>query len=151
MKHVTFRSARAGFSLVEVLVAITIMVVLSSVVGVVFLREPGRARQAAARAQIERFQLALQMYANDNGMLPTERQGLEALVRQPEIAPFPPNYPERGGYLDTTRLPLDPWGNPFDYRVPGRDGQPYEIISYGRDGLPGGEGEDAEISSARLH
>lgn len=137
-----------GFSLVELLVAISIMVILSGVVGVVFLREPGRARQAAARAQIERFRVALQLYANDNGMLPTERQGLDALVRKPTVPPVPLNYPEWGGYLDARDIPLDPWGNPYDYRVPGRGGEPYEIISYGRDGQPGGDGEDAEISSA---
>ncbi len=143
-------SRRSAFSLVELLVAVAIMMILSTVVGVVLLREPGKARVAAARTQIERFRVALQMYVNDNGMLPTEAQGLEALVRKPGIPPIPPNYPAHGGYLDAHEVPPDPWGNPYDYRVPGRGGEPYEIISYGADGAPGGEGEDAEISSSRL-
>lgn len=142
------RCGQHGFSLIELLVAISIMVVLSGVVGVFFLREPGRARQAAAAAQIERLRVALQMYYNDNGMFPSERQGLQALVDKPVTPPAPANYPEQGGYLDARRVPPDPWGNPYAYLVPGRAGEPFEIISYGRDGQPGGEGEDAEISSS---
>lgn len=139
-----------GFSLIELLVAVSIMLILGAVVGVTLIREPGKARRAAARAQIERVRLALQMYANDNGFLPTERQGLDALVGKPSIPPVPRAYPERGGYLDAPAVPPDPWGNPYIYLAPGTRGERFEIISYGADGLPGGEGEAADISSSEM-
>ena len=82
----------------------------------------------------------------DNGRYPTGQQGLEALCRKPTTAPIPPAY-EEGGYLKKPGIPRDEWGNAFVYMVPGPDGTPYEILSYGSDGEPGGEGEAADISS----
>jgi general secretion pathway protein G len=138
---------RNGFSLIELLVAITIMVILAGVVGLNLMREPGRARMARARAEIGLLKTALQMYLNDNRSLPTPRQGLQALVRKPDVEPIPVAYPA-GGYLDRPALPRDPWDNDYLYFVPGRHGERFEVVSYGGDGQAGGNGEDADLSSS---
>ncbi len=104
---------------------------------------------AAARAQLEQFRLALQLYHMDNGRYPTQRQGLQALVEPSAIEPRPRRFPE-GGYLDRPDVPLDPWGNPYVYLIPGSRGEPFEVRSYGRDGEPGGSGDDADLSSSSL-
>ncbi|HMP74145.1 MAG TPA: type II secretion system major pseudopilin GspG [Kiritimatiellia bacterium] len=142
-------SKRAGFTLVELLVAIAILSILVGIVAVNVLNQPSEAKVAAAKAQIRTLKMAVQMYKTDNGYLPTMNQGLEALVTAPTTPPTPRNF-RAGGYLDSRRLPLDPWNNPYIYLVPGSHGQPFEIISYGRDGQPGGEGDAADISSADL-
>jgi general secretion pathway protein G len=85
----------------------------------------------------------LDLYRLDNFKYPTTEQGLQALVKQP-ADPTITNYPPHG-YLST--LPKDPWGNPYVYASPGADGREYEIMSFGRDGKPGGEGPDADILS----
>ncbi len=147
MKNRTRR--RTGFTLIELLVAITILVILAGVVGLNLMHEPGRARAARARAELGLFKTALQMYLNDNRTLPTPRQGLQALVSKPALEPVPETYPP-GGYLDRTTLPRDPWGNDYAYLVPGRRGERFEIVCYGADGQPGGEAEDADLSSSEL-
>jgi len=142
--------ARSGFTLLEILVVVMIITILATIVGVNVVREPGRARAAAARAQIgATFSTALSLYRMDNGFYPTQEQGLDALCRKPDTAPVPPRYRE-GGYLEKRKLPLDPWGRAYVYLVPGRDDAPYEILSYGSDGEPGGEDEAADISGADL-
>lgn len=139
----------AGFSFIEVLVTILIISILAGIVGVSVLRRPGEARVAAARMQIRSFKQALQMYRMDHTAYPTQAQGLEALCQRPERPPIPENYPEEG-YLDSRKVPLDPWNHPYIYIVPGADNTPYAIISYGADGEPGGTDEAADISSADL-
>jgi len=143
------RTRRGGFTLLEILVVVLIISVLAAIVGVNVAQEPGRARVAAAEAQIGTFRTALQLYRMDNGRLPTLRQGLAALCRKPRTPPVPSAYRE-GGYLDTRNLPRDPWGHPYVYLVPGPDGAPFDIVSYGADGEPGGEGEAADIRSAEM-
>ncbi len=138
-----------GFTLLELLVVVVIITILATIVGVKVAQRPAQARVAAAKAQIANFRTALQMYRMDNGRLPTVEQGLKALCQKPAIAPVPERYPE-GGYLESRKVPLDPWGREYVYIVPGPDGEPYEIISYGADGEPGGDGEAADISSAAL-
>ncbi|MGQ9661654.1 MAG: type II secretion system major pseudopilin GspG [Kiritimatiellia bacterium] len=140
---------KEGFTLLEILVVVLIITVLATIVGVAVAKRPGEARVAAAKAQIKIFKTALNLYRMEQGMLPTQQQGLRALCRKPEVAPFPPRYPE-GGYLDSREVPLDPWGREYVYMAPARDGSAYEILSYGADGQPGGEGENADISSADL-
>ncbi len=137
---------RRAFTLVEVLVVLVILSILAGVVTLNLVGQAGRARVTGARLQIRVLDDAVKAYRLDHGAIPTQDQGLEALVRPPTRPPIPRTYPE-GGYLDAREIPLDPWGNPYLYFVPGRDGAPYEIVSYGRDGQPGGTGEDAEISS----
>ncbi len=139
----------SGFTLVELLVVIAIITILAGVVTVSLVHKPAEARVAAAKLQIKQLQTALNIYRTEQGRFPTQEQGLDALVRIPDREPIPRNYP-RDGYLDGTRLPLDPWGNPFIYLTPGRAGESYEIISYGSDGEPGGNDDATDISSSAL-
>jgi len=140
---------RTGFTLLEILVVVLIITILATVVGVNVARRPQEARFAAATAQIRTFKTALQLYRMEQGCLPTQEQGLSALCVEPVVRPMPENYPEEG-YLGSRNLPRDPWKNDYVYLVPGSDGEPYEILSYGADGEPGGEGEQADISSLDL-
>ncbi len=137
---------QAGFTLLEILVVVMIITILATIVGVQVAKEPARARVAKARTQVGSIRTALQMYRMDNGSLPTQEQGLSALCEAPTLPPAPASYrPE--GYLDSRKPPLDPWGNEYVYLVPGADGAPYEILTYGADGEEGGEGENADLSS----
>ena len=142
-------NGRSAFSFSELLVVILIISVLATTVGVVVRHLPAKARVAKARDEIGRFKTALEMYYTDNGNYPTLEQGLGALCAIPTISPIPRNYPE-GGYLDSLNVPVDPWQNEYAYFIPGREGKAYEIVSYGGDGQPGGDGEDADISSLEL-
>ena len=140
---------RRGFTLVEMMVVLTIIVMLVGIVSVNVVRFQARARTDGARIQLRQLQQALRLFYTDHGRYPTEAQGLEALVRRPDRPPVPSDYPE-DGYLDSREVPRDPWGRPYLYVAPGRDGAPFEILTYGRDGRPGGTGEDAEISTRDL-
>ncbi len=141
--------AKGGFTLVEVLVVLLILMTLAGVVTVNVVRHRGESQVKAARIQIRQLQTALQTYRLEQNRYPTRRQGLDALVEKPGSPPVPSDYPP-GGYLESDEVPLDPWGNPYIYLQPARNGQPYEIISYGQDGEPGGTGEAADISSTDL-
>lgn len=143
------RVGECGFTLLEILVVVLIITILATIVGVRVANRPDEARVAAARAQIAGLKTALRLYRMDNGRLPTQQQGLHALCERPQVEPRPRAYRE-DGYLDSHRVPDDPWGKPYVYLVPGRLGDPFEIISYGADGEPGGEGVEADISSADL-
>ncbi|HUX73906.1 MAG TPA: type II secretion system major pseudopilin GspG [Steroidobacteraceae bacterium] len=135
-----------GFTLIEIMVVVVILAVLGALVVPRVLENVDKARVARAASDIRGIETALDMYRLDNFKYPTTEQGLEALVKQPPD-PTLTNY-RTGGYLRT--LPKDPWGNPYLYASPGPDGQDYEITSYGRDGKPGGEGYDADITSSSL-
>ncbi len=141
------RAARAGFTLMEILVVLIIITVLAGIVGVNVMRHPGQARVAAAAAQVQNLKNAVKLYYAEQHNYPTQAQGLDALVAKPTTDPIPANYPQ-DGYLDTLVLPRDPWGHEFVYLIPGRHGESFEIISYGADGEPGGEGDNADISSS---
>ncbi len=143
------RKRRRGFTFLEILIAMLIVSILSGAVGLSLYRHVRRAKVEAARTQIRTFMAALQIYRVEQGGLPSQAQGLEALCRAPTIPPVPRAYPEEG-YLESRNLPLDPWGRPYVYLVPGRNNEPFEVISYGSDGEPGGTGEAADISSASL-
>lgn len=139
---------QSGFSLVEILIAISIMVLLGTIVGIALNDLPTKGRYDAAKIQVNSLKTAIQHYSLDNGMPPTQKQGLEALVTKPTDAPIPTDY-RPDGYLDSREVPLDPWGNDYAYLVPGSNGEPFEIICYGADGEVGGEGYDADISSTK--
>lgn len=143
------KASRGGFTFLEVIIAMLIISILSGVVGLSLYRHVRKAKVEAARTQIKTFQTALQLYRTEQSVLPTEEQGLEALCARPAAPPVPESYPPEG-YLESRRLPSDPWGNPYVYLAPGRSGDPFEIISYGSDGQPGGEDEAADLSSADL-
>ena len=143
------RPSQAGFTLIEILVVVMIITLLASIVAVNVLRKPGEARISTAKMQIRQLQTAIQLYRSEQGLQPSQEQGLEALVAKPTTEPIPQRYPQEG-YLESRRVPKDPWGNEYIYVVPGRSGEEFEIISYGSDGEPEGEGEAADISSASL-
>ncbi|NKB23830.1 MAG: type II secretion system protein GspG [Kiritimatiellae bacterium] len=140
-------SAKSAFTLIEILVVISIMIILVGIVGINVLNKPGEARVTAAKAQIEIFKTALQIYYTEQGRYPSQEQGLEALIEKPTRGPVTSHYP-KGGYLDTRTLPLDPWDHEYVYLIPGRQGERIEIISYGNDGEPGGTEWAADISSS---
>ena len=140
---------KSGFSLVELLVAVTIMLVLAGTVAVNLMKEPGKARVARAKSDIATLKTAVRLYESDNFAIPTQRQGLEALVAKPTSEPLPRNW-RAGGYIDRADLPRDPWGNGYLYFAPGRNGEAFEILSYGSDAQPGGEGDASDISSSAL-
>jgi len=142
------KKGRNGFSLIELLIAITILVILGSVVGMNLIDQPQRARHGSARVQLETFKTALHLYISDNGIPPTQRQGLLALVEKPTIEPIPANYPPNG-YLDSRTLPKDPWGNDYVYIIPGRNGELFEVICYGADGEEGGDGYNADLTTSK--
>jgi general secretion pathway protein G len=136
---------RAGFTLLEILVVITVIAILAALVSPQVFRNVGDAKASAAKAQIEILTLALDAYRLDNDTYPTTAQGLEALVRQPEVAPLPRNW--RGPYL-RRGVPTDPWGRAYVYRSPGvQDTLGFDLASQGRDGVDGGGGEDADLTS----
>jgi general secretion pathway protein G len=136
----------AAFTLIEMIVVIVIIAVLAGLVGPRLFRNVGKAKISAARAQIDLLGLALDSYRLDNDIYPTTEQGIEALVWEPEIVPFPRNWD--GPYLKKLEVPLDPWDNPYIYVSPG-DVNPggYDLYTLGRDGEEGGVDEDQDIFS----
>ena len=134
----------SGWTFVETLVVIAIVLILSGTVGSIAVVYLAQAREAAARSQIETFTLALNAYLFDNGSYPTQTQGLEALWRRPDEDPVPACW--RGPYLQRP-VPADPWGRRYEYTVPGPDGLPFGIRSFGSDGIEGGDGNQKDISS----
>lgn len=139
----TRRGGQAGFTLLELMVVIVILGLLAALVVPKLIGQSEKAKQTAAHVQIRSLEQALQLFKLDNGFYPTTEQGLTALVTAPEVGRIPKNY-RKGGYID--RIPNDPWGSPYVYLSPGAHGD-YDISSYGADGMPGGEGENADINS----
>jgi general secretion pathway protein G len=140
------RNRHSGFTLIEIMVVVVILAVLGALVVPKVLENVDKARVSRAQSDIRAIETALDLYRLDNFKYPTTEQGLQALVTQP-VDPTITNY-RSGGYLPT--LPKDPWNNPYQYVSPGADGRDYDITSYGRDGKPGGEGYDADISTTTL-
>ncbi len=139
------RGRRTGFTLIELLVVIAIIAVLAAVVAPSVFHNVGDAKQSAARSQIELFATALNQYRLDNDVYPTSDQGLAALRTLPSGGDTPRNW--RGPYLSRV-VPIDPWGRAFVYVSPGVENpQSYDLYSLGRDGKPGGAGEDADVTS----
>jgi general secretion pathway protein G len=134
-----------GFTLIELLVVITVIAILAGLVSPLVFRNVGDAKVTAARAQIELFALALESYRLDNDYYPSTAQGLAALRTRPTGDPAPRNW--RGPYVRKA-IPLDPWGRAYVYRSPGTvNAESFDLLSLGRDGEPGGEDEDADITS----
>ena len=129
-----------GFTLIELLIVMVILGLLAALVAPRMFGKVGTSRQKAAKAQISFFETALDTYRLDVGKYPTTAQGLQALRVKPDGV-------ERwaGPYLPK-EVPLDPWGKPYKYVSPGEHGD-CDIISFGADGNPGGEGEDSDIVS----
>ncbi len=137
----------AGFTLIELMVVIIILGILATIIVPKFLGREEEARRTTAVVQISNFKGALAMFKLDNGFFPTTEQGLEALVEKPTTEPVAKRWKD-GGYLD--KVPLDPWESPYIYISPGIHSKEYDIISFGKDGEEGGEGENADIQSWEL-
>jgi len=127
-----------GFTLLELLVVIVIIGLLAGYVAPRYFSQVGKSEIQVARAQIDSLEKALDQYRLDNRSYPSAEQGLDALVAKPADAAA-----WAGPYLKKA-VPNDPWGRPYVYRVPGQKGD-FDLYSLGKDGKPGGTGEDADI------
>ena len=138
------RVGEEGFTLVEMLVVISIIGLIMGLVGPRVLNYLSESKVKAARIQLQSFGSALDLFYLDAGRFPSSSEGLAALVqRTPGVSAW------NGPYVKGNTLPNDPWNHPYLYRSPGQHG-PYEIISYGADGQEGGSGLAADISSENL-
>jgi general secretion pathway protein G len=133
-------SGQEGFTLVEMLVVITIIGLIMALVGPRVLNYLSESKVKAARIQIQSFASALDLFYLDTGRYPSSAEGLAALIR-----PTPGNW--NGPYLKGGNLPNDPWGTPYVYRSPGQHSA-YDLVSFGADGQEGGTGTAADISLA---
>ena len=131
----------AGFTLLELLVVVAIIGLLVGYVAPRYFGPVGKAETATARAQIDALEKALDQYRLDTGHYPTTEVGLNALVAKPASEPK-----WNGPYLKKA-VPLDPWSNAYVYKLPGEKGGDFDLVSYGRDGKPGGSGQDADIGN----
>ena len=136
---------KRGFTLIELMVVIIILGILAMWVAPKIMSRPGEAKQVKARMDIQNLETALKLYKLDNGNYPSTEQGLQALVEKPESGIIPKKWKD-GGYLEKGKVPNDPWGNDFVYLSPGLKSD-FDIISYGADGVPGGESEDKDINN----
>lgn len=141
MRHKTSR--QHGFTLIEIMVVVVILGILAALVVPQIMSRPDQAKVTVAKGDIRAISAALDMYRLDNNRYPTTQQGLEALVEKPSGSPQPRNW-NPDGYLK--RLPVDPWGNPYQYLSPGTRG-PFDLYSLGADGQQDGSDFDADIGN----
>lgn len=139
-----FRMQRQrGFTLLEMLVVLALIGLLAGISVPVYLGRAEAARVSKVYSDFATIATALRLYELDNRALPTTEQGLQALVSKPQRSPLPSRY-KPGGYL--RELPLDPWGQPYQYLAPSRDGaRAYELGSLGADGRAGGSNSNADL------
>ena len=143
--QIGMRKTDNGFTLIELMVVIVILGILAGLIVPRIMGRPEEARRMKARVQMESIETALKLYKLDNGLYPTTEQGLQALVEAPTVGSLPKKWRE-GGYLEKGKIPKDPWGNEYIYLSPGLHGE-FDIMSYGADGQPGGEGIGADVNS----
>ena len=140
-----FLHDRKGFTLIEIMVVIVILALLAALVGPKLMGRTDDAKITDARVQIKNIETALKLYKLDTGNYPSTEQGLTSLVTKPTVGVIPNGYKE-GGYLESKKVPKDPWGSDYLYISPGEHGD-YDIFSYGSDGAKGGEGKNVDITS----
>lgn len=133
-----------GWTFIETIIGIAIVLLLTTGVGVVAVKQMGKANVTAATSQIGNFKLALEMYRQDCKRYPTEEQGLNSLWEKPILSPSPKNWD--GPYIDK-KLPLDPWDYEYIYKTPGENGLPFTISSLGADSSLGGSDLNSDIHS----
>jgi len=134
------RFACAGFTLLELLVVVAIIALLVGYVGPRLFGQVSKSEITTAKAQIDALEKAVDQYRLDTGHYPTTEMGLAALATRPQ------NEPKWNGPYLRKDVPLDPWGKPYTYKQPGEKGD-YDIVSFGKDGQPGGTGENADITN----
>jgi general secretion pathway protein G len=132
-----------GFTLIEIMVVVVILAILGTLVAPKIMGRIDEARVTKARSDLRLYQSALDLYRMDNFRYPTTDQGLEALVKKPNDPALKNWRPE--GYVDVIRK--DPWGHDYVYVSPGLNGAPYDLMSLGADGQPGGQGTDADLNA----
>jgi len=142
------KQANHGFTLIEIMVVIVILGILAGLIIPRIMGRPEEAKRLKAMIQIESLETALKLYKLDTGNYPDTEQGLQALVQPPDTGSPVTNW-RKGGYLEKGKLPDDPWGNDFIYLSPGVNGE-YDLMSYGADGVQGGEGKNADINNWEL-
>jgi general secretion pathway protein G len=135
---------QGGWTFIETIIVIGIILVLTSSVGFSAVKYIDRAKTVTAKNQIETLSLALEAYFFDCGQYPSDIQGLTALWEKPDAGQTPSGW--NGPYLSKP-VPRDPWGNGYEYRVPGYNDMPFSIRSFGGDGYEGGSGNDTDINS----
>ncbi len=135
------RRGEQGFTLLELLVVLGILALLATFAAPQVLRYLGKAKSETAKLQINAISSAVELYALDNGGYPQQQSGLPALMRAP-----PGANRWAGPYLKKAEGLVDPWGRPYQYRNPGRNGS-FEVFTLGRDNAPGGTGEDQDITN----
>lgn len=134
------RYAHAGFTLLELLVVMVIIGLLASYVAPKYFSQVGKSEIRTAQAQIDSFGKAIDQFRLDTGRFPTTEEGLNSLVTKPA------NDPKWHGPYLAKSIPLDPWGHSYVYKAPGSHGD-YDLLSYGKDGQPGGANENADITN----
>ena len=134
-----------GFSFIELMVVVIILGILASMIVPRYMGRTDEAKAVKAKIDIVAIETSLKMYKLDNGTYPSTEQGLAALIEKPTTEPTAVNWSENG-YLDKKRIPKDPWQREYLYLCPGVNGD-YDILSYGADGAPGGEGKNKDIKS----
>lgn len=137
-----------GFSFIELMVVVVILGILAGMIVPRYMGRTDDAKAVKAKVDIAAIETSLKMYRLDNGTYPSTEQGLMALIEKPSTEPAAANWNEPG-YLDQKSLPKDPWGREYLYLSPGVHDD-FDIISYGADGAPGGEGKNADINSWEL-
>jgi general secretion pathway protein G len=134
-------AVQRGFTLIEIMVVLVIIGVLAALIAPNLLERASDAKVTAARTDVSSLMQQLKLYKLDNGRFPTNEQGLESLIRKPTTGPIPPNWKS---YID--KLPKDPWGQNYQFMNPGVKGE-IDVFSFGADGQPGGEGNNADVGS----
>jgi len=137
-----------GFSFIELMVVVVILGILTTYIAPRFMGRADDAKFVKAKVDIAAMETSLKLYKLDNGNYPTTDQGLLALIEKPSTEPVPLNWKDKG-YLEKSWVPKDPWGREYLYLSPGVHDE-YDIISYGADASPGGEGKNRDINSWEL-
>ena len=136
---------QAGLTLIEMIVVLAIIALIAALIVPNVIGRPDQARVTIAKTDLRTISAALKMYRLDNGSYPTSEQGLAALSARPTLAPVPANW-SPNGYLE--QVPVDPWAQAYSYKSPGASGGGFDIVSMGKDGKPGGQGVDEDISTS---